>query len=84
MALRFTAAERKEGFSRIVSLRALIILEPILVSLAQDGTKPHRAISRRRSRAPSSKRSATMGTFWVGATFQLGPGGLPSTSFASK
>src|SRR5689334_8840486 len=25
-----------------------------------------------------------MGTFWVGATFQLGPGGLPSTSLASK
>ena len=84
MALRLTAAERKDGFSRIVSLRALIILDPILVSFAQDGTRPHRATSRRRSRVPSSRRSATIGTFWVGPTFQLGPGGLPSTSLASK
>src|SRR5689334_6417605 len=84
MALRLTAADRNEGFSRMVSLLALMSLEPILVSFAQDGIKPQRAISRRRSIVPSSRRSATIGTFWVGATFQLGPGGLPSTSFASK
>jgi hypothetical protein len=47
---------------------------------AQDGTSPHFAIRRRLSRMPSSRRSATIGTLWVGATFQLGPGGLPSTS----
>ncbi len=33
------------------------------------------AISRRRSMVPSSRHSATMGTFWVGASFQLGPAG---------
>jgi hypothetical protein len=54
------------------------------MSLAQDGTRPQRAMSRCRSRVPSSRRSATIGTSWVGATFQLGGGGLPSTSLASK
>ena len=69
-----------DGLSRIDSLRALISLEPILMSLAQDGTRPHRAINSRRSTEPSSRRSAMMGTSWVGATFQLGGGGLPSIS----
>src|SRR5690349_6306583 len=84
MARRFTAAFRNDGFSRIDSLRALINLDPTLMSFAQDGNRPQRAMRRCRSMVPSSKRSATMGTFWVGATFQLGGDGLPSTSLASK
>lgn len=84
IARRLTAAERNDGFSRMVSLLALMSLDPILVSFAQDGTRPQFAIRRRRSRVPSSRRSTTIGTFWVGATFQLGPGGFPSTSLASK
>lgn len=66
------------------SLRALMSLDPILMSLAQDVTNPHRAMSRCRSREFSSKRSAIIGTSCVGATFQLGGGSLPSATFASK
>ena len=33
---------------------------------------------------PSSRRSATMGTFCVGATFQLGPRRASFNSLASK
>src|SRR3982750_2652990 len=66
------------------SLRALISFEPIFRSFAQDGTRPQRAIRSRRSTASSSSLSAMIGTSWVGATFQDGGGGLPSTSLASK
>jgi hypothetical protein len=79
-----TAAERNDGFSRIVSLRALIIREPILTSFAQDGTKPQRADTSCRAGAPSSESSSTMGTSWVGAVFQLGRSSSPDGSSASK
>jgi hypothetical protein len=55
------AALRNDGFSRMDSLRALTILDPILMSFAQDGTRPQRAMRRCRSRLPSSSRSALMG-----------------------
>ena len=35
--------------------------------LDKDGTRPQRAINNRRSREPSSRRSAMMSTSWVGA-----------------
>jgi len=37
-------ALRNEGFAATVSMRALIAWFPILVSLAQSGTTPHRIV----------------------------------------
>ena len=81
---RLKAALRNDGLPRIDSLRASMSLAPILMSLARDGTRPQRAINNRRSTESSSSRSAMMGMSWVGVTFQLDGGGLPSTSFASN
>lgn len=66
------------------SLRALIILEPILRSSTQDGTSPQRAIRSRRSRESSWSCSVTIGTSRMGATLKLGGDMHPSTSSASK
>jgi hypothetical protein len=79
-ARRLMAALRNEGLSRIVSLRALVSFEPILRSLAQDGTRPERAIRSRRSTESSSSVSVMIGSSCVGATFPLGGGGLSSVS----
>ena len=64
-------AWRKLGLSATVSLRALLSLAPIWVSLAQCGTKPQRISSQTRSTAPSSGRvSNTTGTADCGVMFQ--------------
>ena len=61
---RFLNASRNDGFSAIVSARALIMRLPIARSLAHLGTSPQCSIAK--ARAPSSP-ARTAGTSWVGA-----------------
>src|SRR3712207_4846258 len=61
-------ALRKEGFSGAVSLRALIMRDPISGSSAHEGTRPHLSVSSRR--LPPS--ATTAATDWVGATLKFG------------
>ena len=64
--LRLYAA-RNEGFVATVSARALMRLEPIFLSFAHDGTKPHRT-----SLNVSGDSSSTTGTRCVGAMLNRG------------
>src|SRR4051794_38453702 len=85
---RRLAAALKAGLASSVSTRALIILLPILMSLAHDGTRPHRTdrSSRVAGTAGSSfgERSSTARTGCVGATFHDGSGSSPITSTTSN
>src|SRR5262249_13623982 len=81
-------ASRNAGRFSIPSALALMFAKPTFMSLAQKGTKPQRARSRLRSRALASKR--TIGSWSVGAPFQLGAkfgvdpcGGIEKTSLIS-
>jgi hypothetical protein len=68
MHLRLPSADLNEGFSAAVSLRALIIREPIAGSFAQPGTKPQVNAARSLSSA-----CETMAGIWcVGATLKFG------------
>jgi len=58
---------RKAGFSATVSPRALIILAPMLGSLAQDGIRPQRIGN---SSSPPSGSWRTIGRSWVGAALK--------------
>jgi len=72
IARRRQAAALNEGLVVMVSIRALINRDPILVSRAQDGTNPQRAVRIRRTGvsagASRGGRSNTTRTGWVGAT----------------
>ncbi len=61
-----------EGLVVMVSIRALINLDPILVSRAQGGTNPQRTVRIWRTGVSSGAsrcgRSNTTRTGWVGAT----------------
>src|SRR5580700_1581397 len=70
MHRRRWSASRKTGFVSMVSAIALIVENPILMSLAQYGTRPHRIRSSVRCWTFGSYR--TIGRLSVGATFQLG------------
>src|SRR5712691_13265869 len=61
---------RNTGLVSTVSAIALMVENPILMSFAQYGTRPHRIRSSVRDPALGSYR--TMGRLSVGATFQLG------------
>src|ERR1700675_2443333 len=63
-------ASRKTGLVSMVSAIALMVENPILMSLAQYGTSPHRIRSSVRCSGFPSYR--TIGRLSVGATFQLG------------
>jgi hypothetical protein len=77
------AGEAREAL-RISGVRLSGLGAEVRVRVAQDGTRAHRAISSRRSSSSSCTFSVMIGTSWVGATFQFGRGGVPSTSLASK
>ena len=68
MQRRLANAFLKDGFSAMVSERALNILDPMLGSFAQPGTKPHLASSASRP----SGRSRMMMPCCIGPRFQLG------------
>ncbi len=74
MHLRLTRADLKDGFSAAVSLRALIIREPIVGSFAQLGTKPQVNAAR----SLSSVCETIAGIWWVGATLKFGENGSDS------
>jgi hypothetical protein len=82
------SASRKAGLPSMPSALALMFAKPTLMSFAQYGTTPERAKSRIRSPALASKR--TIGSWSVGAPFQLGAkfgvgrcGGMEKTSLIS-
>ena len=54
-------ASRKTGLLATVSARALIVLNPILASVAQDGIRPQRASEKRRSGLDGSWRTIPTG-----------------------
>src|SRR5660397_127404 len=76
MQRRRAKAVRNDGFSAIVSTRALIMREPMAGSLAHEGTRPHFAMSS--VAAPSAERMIR--TCCMGAT--LYEGGNRRSSFA--
>ena len=81
-ARRLWNAVRQDGLLSSVSARALINLLPILTSLAQLGTNPHRTVRSCRFTAcgsPLGARSSTTRTSWVGATFHDGALSLVTT-----
>src|SRR5208282_414198 len=54
--LRLVKASRKAGLLATVSARALIVLNPIVAPVAQDGMRPQRANEKRRSGVDGSWR----------------------------
>src|SRR3974390_3009766 len=58
---RLTKASRKAGLIATVSARALIVLDPILASVAQDGIRPQRATEKGRSGIDGSSRIIPQG-----------------------
>src|SRR5580704_11028889 len=74
-------ASRKTGLVSTVSAIALMVEKPILMSLAQYGTRPHRI--RSRARAPALASYRTIGRLSVGATFKLGAILIADTSVSS-
>src|ERR1035438_4989522 len=58
---RLTKASRKAGLLATVSARALIVLNPILASVAQDGIKPQRASEKCRAGLDGSWRMIPTG-----------------------